>query len=368
MRIVHLVHVRFWNASAQYAIDLAAAQMRAGHDVTVYTAAGEPAARKARELGIPLWERSMGALDWLDILRDIRRLGRGADVLNAHHSDLQTAAHIAFPGADRPLIVRTRVDVREPKGGLLTRTLYNRRLDLVVVPGDDSRLRYENALGIRPEILQVVYGGVDTDRFRPDANRRAALRAELGIPDDAPVFLFVGRLQPVKAPEVYIEAAALMRAVNRRAHFILAGRPVDDHGWEHYRSLVDHFEVPDFHFLGEVDDIPGLMAAADIGVITSVASEAHCRVGLEMMASGLPVIGAETGVIPEVVKHGETGYIVRSRDAAELAMAMERMASDLPLRRQMSETARRTMETEFSFPAWVENTRRAYRRARAMRP
>ncbi len=105
------------------------------------------------------------------------------------------------------------------------------------------------------------------------------------------------------------------------------------------------------------------MNALDCGVITSVGSEAHCRVGLEMMASGLPVIGTDIGVIPEVVIADQTGYIVRSRDASALAHAMRELAQNGKHREELATQARRRIEERFTFAEWAQNTDAVYRRA-----
>lgn len=111
MRVLHLVHVRWWNASAQYAIHLAAAQQRMGHEVTVLTAAGEPPAEKAKALGLKVVARSIDVSRTVDLALEIRRLARNADVVNAHHADVQNVALAALAGLEpRPVLVRTRVD------------------------------------------------------------------------------------------------------------------------------------------------------------------------------------------------------------------------------------------------------------------
>jgi glycosyltransferase involved in cell wall biosynthesis len=90
-------------------------------------------------------------------------------------------------------------------------------------------------------------------------------------------------------------------------------------------------------------------------------------VGLEMMSSGLPVVGTDIGVIPEVVSDQETGYIVRSRNAQELAAALGRLASDSALRHRLGNQARQRVETEFTFSRWVHRTMNVYRNAEQAR-
>jgi hypothetical protein len=78
-------------------------------------------------------------------------------------------------------------------------------------------------------------------------------------------------------------------------------------------------------FLPEVRDVRTIMAALDIGVIASTASEAICRVALEYLALGVPVVGTDLNSIPEIVPHGTAGLIVPPGDAATLAQAILRL-------------------------------------------
>jgi glycosyltransferase involved in cell wall biosynthesis len=367
MRILHLIHVRWWNASAQYAVHLAAAQMRAGHEVAVLTAAGEPPAARAKALGLTVWERDLSLLNSLDLAVELRRMQRSYDVVNAHHADVQNVALAALSGRDRPLLVRTRVDVRDAKKSVLNRYLYNHRLDAVIVPGEESRRRYVETLGVDPRQVTTVYGGVDHALFRPDAALRAQARAALGIAADTVVFGLIGRLGAIKAPEVFIAAGAAVHAANPRTLFVLAGKPASGHTLAEYEAAAQRVGPHGIRFLGFVDDVPGLMRALDVGVITSVGSEAHCRVGLEMASTGLPVIGTDIGVIPEVVNDSETGYIVRSRSVPDLGSAMERLAADAALRGRLGGAGRRQVEAKFSFDAWVRNTDAVYRHAQSTR-
>lgn len=365
MRVLHLVHVRWWNASAQYAIHLAAAQQRMGHEVTVLTAAGEPPAEKAKALGLKVVARSLDVSRTVDMALDIRRLARNADVVNAHHADVQNVALAALAGLEpRPVLVRTRVDVRDAKKSAVNKYLYNKQIDAVIVPGEESRKRYIENLGIDAEKVTTVYGGVDHELFRPDPARRAAERTRLGIADDVVAFGLVGRLGAIKAPEVFIEAGAAVHAKNPKTVFIVAGKPASGHTIEEYQAVAAKFGAAGIRFVGFVDDVAALMGALDAGVITSVGSEAHCRVGLEMMSTGLPVVGTDIGVIPEVVTDQETGYIVRSRSVPDLTAALERLASDRALREKLGAAGRKRVEDEFTFAAWVARTIDVYRKAR----
>jgi len=93
-----------------------------------------------------------------------------------------------------------------------------------------------------------------------------------------------------------------------------------------------------------------VLAALDIGLITSIGSEANSRAALEFMASGKPVVGTSVGVIPEIVHHEEQGYIVEPRNAGATAAALEKLITSPILRQRLGNSARQSVETNFSLP------------------
>ena len=105
-----------------------------------------------------------------------------------------------------------------------------------------------------------------------------------------------------------------------------------------------------------------LIAALDAGVICSVGSETICRIAMEYMAMGLPVVGTDTNVIPEVVRHGETGIVVPAGDADACAAAMKDFAGAPEKARQMGAFGRTILEREYSLPVFTETTIDAYRK------
>jgi glycosyltransferase involved in cell wall biosynthesis len=73
------------------------------------------------------------------------------------------------------------------------------------------------------------------------------------------------------------------------------------------------------HFLGHRTDLPAVLRDFDLGVVSSVGSEANCRVGLEWMASGVPLLATRIGVLPDLVEEGDTGFLVQPADASAVA-------------------------------------------------
>jgi glycosyltransferase involved in cell wall biosynthesis len=175
----------------------------------------------------------------------------------------------------------------------------------------------------RPRI-EVVHNGVDLERFHP-ARDGAATRAALGIPGEAPVVGFVGRLIPWKGAELFAEIAALVRQRVPEARFLLVGSRLA--AYPDYLARVQ----ARLRALGlaacttvlvDRQDIPELLAAMDVFVHCSLRPEPFGIVIVEAMATGKPVVAAEAGGVPEIISRPGVGRLVPPGDAAAAAAAV----------------------------------------------
>jgi glycosyltransferase involved in cell wall biosynthesis len=170
--------------------------------------------------------------------------------------------------------------------------------------------------------MHVIHNGIDTALFAPDRCGRARVRAELGIPPDAPVVAIVGRLDPRKGHDVFIAAARRFAAHRPEARFLCVGD-----GEEPHRSLVGRWldeSGLDSRLVrtGFRRDMPAVYSACDIVTCASY-TESFPNVVAEAMASGVPCVTTSVGEAPLIV--GETGEVVPPRDAAAMACAWERL-------------------------------------------
>lgn len=118
------------------------------------------------------------------------------------------------------------------------------------------------------------------------------------------------------------------------------------------RTLIR--DIPGVELLGERDDVPEILAGADVFVLSSLSEGMPIAV-LEAMAAGLPVVATAVGGVPEVVVEGETGFLVPPGNAEELTRALERLLADRELRRRMGAAGRRRAELLFDVPRFRED-------------
>jgi glycosyltransferase involved in cell wall biosynthesis len=207
--------------------------------------------------------------------------------------------------------------------------------------------------GLNPDRLTVIPNGIDP---RPFDNAVAVSRAAIGIPENAHLALYVGRLDLQKGLPDLLEAAERVTAQRPDWHLALAGDG-PSRSWV-LEQLVKHPRLAEkAHWLGRRDDVPGLLKTADVLVLASLW-EGMPNVVLEAMASRLPVIGTAVEGTEDLVLPGRTGWLVRPRDPEALSRALIE-AVDFPERcHQYGEEGRLRVERDFS----LETTLEAYER------
>ena len=188
--------------------------------------------------------------------------------------------------------------------------------------------------------IEVIGNGVDPDRFGPGTpQRRAALRTALATPQDAVVIAVVARLVAEKG---YPELLRAMEKVD--AHLWIAGSRLDS---ERARAIDDALAAVAadedlrrrVHLLGERDDVPELLAAADLFVLPS-HREGMPRSIIEAMMTGLAVVATDIRGSRELVEDGVTGRLVPVGDGPALAVALAELAGDADRRQTFGAAGR----------------------------
>jgi glycosyltransferase involved in cell wall biosynthesis len=187
-----------------------------------------------------------------------------------------------------------------------------------------------------------------------------AARASLGLPPTAPIAAHLGRLVRWKGQGVFIRALAQAKTQAPDLHgLIVGGWNADDAqpgllgGGEPYerelRGLAAALGIAETtHFLGFQPDPGPIYAAADVIVHSSVLPEPFGRTVIEGMIAGRPVIAARAGALPEIVLHGQTGFLTPPNDPAALATALLQLFRDDALRARLGAAAAAHAEAEYT--------------------
>lgn len=210
--------------------------------------------------------------------------------------------------------------------------------------------------GIDPKRIVTVYEGIDLHRVQ--AEPAANIHAELWLPTHAPVVGAVAALTQEKGHRYLIEAAGLVLRDVPDARFVILGegelrasleRQIKD------LHLEKHVFLPGFRA-----DILSFIKSFDVFVMSSLFEGLGTSL-LDAMALSKPTVASDTGGIPEVVSHGETGLLVPPRDAKALALAISTLLKDPDRRERMGRAGLDRVRRLFSADEMVEKTLEVYR-------
>jgi D-inositol-3-phosphate glycosyltransferase len=279
------------------------------------------------------------------------------------HSHYWLSGHVGWLAAERwgvPLVHAmhtmakvknaslARGDTPEPAARVIGETQIVRAADRLIAntAGEaDELVRFYEA---EPSKVAVVHPGVNLDRFRP-ADGRAAARDRLGLPADAFIPVFAGRIQPLKAPDILLRAAALLLeqdpSLRGRMLVPVVGGPsgsglAKPEGLQKLAARLGIADVVRFHPPVDQERLADWFRAASVLVMPSY-SESFGLVAIEAQAAGTPVVAASVGGLPVAVRDGSTGYLVRGHDPADYAAALRRFVADPSLSGRLGEAAAR---------------------------
>jgi glycosyltransferase involved in cell wall biosynthesis len=175
-------------------------------------------------------------------------------------------------------------------------------------------------LGYAAEKFVIIPNGYDVGRFQPDAAARARLRAEWGVPDAVPLLGMVARFDPQKDHANLLAACARLQASGADFAAVLVGTGCDAGNAALVQQLAAAGLTQRVRLLGRRDDVPAVMAALDLHVLSSAYGEAFPNVLAEAMACGTPCVTTDVGDAALIV--GDTGWVVPPRDPKALADAI----------------------------------------------
>jgi glycosyltransferase involved in cell wall biosynthesis len=211
--------------------------------------------------------------------------------------------------------------------------------------------------GVRVERLGLIYNGLDTELRA--CNDRERIRKMLGIDQAALVLVIVANLIPYKGHLDLIEALGRVTcSLPTDWRLLIVGR--DDGAASAVAARSRSLGIASrIAFLGARTDLPDLLGASDIGLLSS-HEEGFSNAVLEGMWAGLPMIVTDVGGNAEAVINGETGLVVPARDPIALGHAILRLASDPDARRAFGESGRRRVDRYFTLSSCVASYEALY--------
>ncbi|GIK30109.1 MAG: glycosyltransferase [Anaerolineae bacterium] len=362
MRVVHLIKTDGIAGAEAHLLVLLPLLARRGVDVRVLfiapvSGAGADFAEAVESHGIAVDRipiRGHGSPALIPaIARALRKLK--PDIAHAHlfHAELWGVPAAKLVGVPRVVISRHNDDPRRRRQPL--RTVYRGvwpMIDVCVCISNSVR-RAAVVEGAPDRKLRTIWYGLPVKPPENRAEARAALRAELGLAPDAPVFGTLSRLVAIKGIDTAIRAVAGVPGV----HLAAAG---DGPERDALVNLAAELNVSDrVHVLGWRSPAAPVLAGLD-GLLAPSQREGFGLSVLEAMQQGIPVIASSAGAHPETVVDGYTGLLVPAGDADALRRAVESLAGSVSLRQAMGEAGRARVEREFTADRMADQTLALY--------
>jgi glycosyltransferase involved in cell wall biosynthesis len=267
-----------------------------------------------------------------------RLRGWGAEVLHTHMSAAHAYGAVLRTFSGFPTVATAH------KRHLQLHWAFN---DFVIAPSRATADYHRRVNLVPARKLVVIPNFLDPGPYPPaNAQRRASARIALGLPETGLVVGSVGDITDYKRPSELVEACRGLLTEDRLARLVLVGGELDRAEAARLDRAVEGVESQVLR-LGRRRDVPQLLPAFDLYAMASRAEEMPIAV-LEAMATGLPVVGTDTGGMSDLVVEGETGFLVRPGDVAALAERISRLAAAPDLRRKMGEAGRARVLSAFA--------------------
>jgi glycosyltransferase involved in cell wall biosynthesis len=350
-----VIHYPFFGGPHNQALRLTAPLQSRGIETTVLLPS-EPgnAAHRLREAGIDVVELPLTRLRathdpiahmryfgrFAGDVRRVRQLIRERGIELVEIAGLVNAQGAFAARRERVPVVWQLLDTRAPV--LLRRALMPvvlRLADSVMSTGRKVAAVHPGTEGLNGR-LTPFFPPVDTSVFRPDTDRREAVRAELGIPANAVVVGCVANITPQKGLENFLEVVSLIRVSEPAARFVIFGRAMETQD-EYVGTILGKAAALGVEVVDPGDRVADLVRVLDVFLLTAGhRSEGISTTVLEAMASGVPVVSTDVGALSEAVESGITGFIVRPADNKAIASAAVSLIRDTNVRFAMGERSR----------------------------
>lgn len=377
MKILHLLSDWKWTGPSEPVLNLCKALEMKGHDVTLaYRKPPLPVEdsleKRVLKEGVKatnqfhlshalmfyrpstIWDHLCHIWSLTDYLRQER-----FDILNVHQSHDHILGGIAARRSNYPIIVIRSDHQRNPlKPSLGNRLLISQLTDGMITFSERARKEDAEHFGLPLERVEKILPALDLERFNPQREFKN-MRAVFGIGPNDKIIGMVARFQKYRKTEVFLEAVKTIVREFPSIKVLLVGR--SSQMKESVIRPMKRLGIDPWVVLGgyRTDDYIDTLASMDIFIFLMAGSDGTARALREAMAMGKPAIVADRGIMPEVVKDGISGLVVKDTPEA-LANATLQLLRHPGLRRRMGEAAYQKAHQDFRLDRQVEAVEKFY--------
>jgi glycosyltransferase involved in cell wall biosynthesis len=278
------------------------------------------------------------------------------EVLNPHSSKDGWLLGLAGRLAKTPLIIRSKhIDVDYPRPWS-SKHAYSTVADHVITTSGKIKAKMLASMELEEDRIDVIATGVDVGHYT-----REGPKADLGLPDNGrPVVGMVSVLRSWKGHRLLFQAAHILRTrgIPLRIAIVGGAAPV-----ERFRQFATEEAAEDLvTFTGHREDVADVLRALDLLVIPSTKHEGIPQIGLQGLATEVPIVGSDCGGIPEIVRDGKTGRIFPTLDAEALANRIEEALNETERSRELAAAGRQLVESDYSINCMFDRLEALYER------
>jgi glycosyltransferase involved in cell wall biosynthesis len=357
-----------WGGAEVWLMDIMSGLQSHGHEVTLVCRPDTILEKNARAHQFDVIAMNMRSdfdpLVVLSMLRLIKR--RHIDIVCTNMDKEMRFAGLAARLARHVAVVPSREVDYPIKNKLRYRLAYGKLSDRVMTNSESTkRTLLASAPWMSPQRVEVVYKGIDPAPYLVNSDEGAQLRHELGINDNDPVVGFVGQIIERKGIPDIIDSIPLVAQQIPNVRFLFAGEgKLAQFLLDRARELKieDHVVYAGFR-----SDVVRVMKAIDVLVLASV-TEGFGYVLVEAMAAGKPVVATRVSSIPEIVRDGETGFLVDVHRPDQLASSLITILTNPSLAARMGQRGRQVVLDNFTLDRMLDRTEAVFAgRVRARR-
>jgi glycosyltransferase involved in cell wall biosynthesis len=294
-------------------------------------------------------KRSRGFLPLLNAHRLARLVDDNRiDVIHMHHGkDLALAAFAKYFSSSKPSIVYTRqMQITRSKDDFYHNFLY-KQMDLMLTITKRLEADAKKFICRYPEKIKTLYYGVNAPEYFLNEDERKQQRKNTGFEADDFVVGLLGRLEENKGQHLLISAIAEANNKGSNLHALIVGHEMN-HGYRNTlkQLAADKGIAENVVFMDFVPDPQRIMQLCDC-IVLATYEETFGLVLPEAMRAGVAVIGSNSGGVPEIIDHGETGLLFEPKDVKSLKTQLLRLYTDREFTRKLAEKGKAAADKRF---------------------
>lgn len=315
--------------------------------------------KQANRAKLPVFiVRMRSAFDPVAITKLLRiTISEKVNIIHTHSSRDSWIAGIAGRVSGTP-VIRSR-HLSTPVGTSWQTTFVYRYLaDVIITSGTYIKETLAARNNLDPEKIVSIAAGVDTERFDIKKSSGNKILNEFRLKDAFPLVGVVAILRSWKGHRYLLEAVPKVVSIYPKARFLIVGNgPV----YDSIQQKIRNFGIEKYVIMTNFrDDIPDIMAALDIFILPSYASEATSQVIPQALAMGKPVIATNVGGLSEIIDNGITGLLVPPKNHAAISNAIIWMAKHREETNEMAIKGREKVLKHYTFQRMIDRTAEVY--------